>query len=183
MPERTCSIESCEEPAVCRGWCNPHYQRWYAYGDPEAGESLRGAAEERFWFLVDKNGPLPPDAPHLGGCWLWGKGKRYGQIRTDDGGHVGVHRFAYELLVGRIPDGLEVDHLCFIPRCVNPAHLEAVTQEENTRRRRSRHRHTTECPHGHPYNEANTFYDRFGHRRCRACNRARAAARAAKRTD
>lgn len=79
-------------------------------------------------------------------CWLWsgctkskGHGASlYGHIRLS--GHEGkwrnAHRVSYELYVGPIPDGLTVDHLCGNTLCVNPAHLEAVTIAENTRRAR-----------------------------------------------
>jgi hypothetical protein len=70
------------------------------------------------------------------GCWEWGgattKGG-YGHMRVGDK-HPRTHRLAYELLVGPIPDGLEVDHLCGNRLCANPAHLEPVTRTENLRR-------------------------------------------------
>jgi len=92
--------------------------------------------EQRFWAKVDKNGP--------GGCWLWTAARYpggYGQFRANGKGGA-AHRFAYELLVGPIPEGLEVDHVCHVRHCVNPGHLQAVTRSVNmTRaalRRRSR---------------------------------------------
>ena len=80
----------------------------------------------------------------------------YGQARVDGRSQL-VHRVAYELFVGPIPDGLQVDHLCRVRECANPAHLEAVTQAENMRRGRHGvlYEIPAECKHGHPLNEAN----------------------------
>jgi hypothetical protein len=94
---------------------------------------------ERFWAKVDRAGPE--------GCWLW-LGQRnawgYGHFRRTPmpGTYVTVkaHRFAYTLLVGPIPPGLTLDHLCGRPACVRPAHLEPVTNAENLRRRHARQR-------------------------------------------
>lgn len=91
---------------------------------------------ERLLAQVDKNGPAPEHRPDLGPCWLWiGTVDRwgYGQMKWQ-GRRPGSHRVAYELLVGPIPEGLTLDHLCRVPGCVNPAHLEPVTQAENNRR-------------------------------------------------
>lgn len=84
---------------------------------------------ERFWTYVDKAGP--------GNCWLWtGRLERNGYARfRHDGQRSGAHRYAYELEVGPIPDGLTIDHLCRVRHCVNPMHLEPVSGRENTRRR------------------------------------------------
>ncbi len=84
--------------------------------------------EERFLARVDQCGPDE--------CWLWitTSTSAYGTFRLDSGRYVVAHRFAYELLVGPIPDGLTLDHLCRKTRCVNPAHLEPVTHSENSRR-------------------------------------------------
>jgi len=70
------------------------------------------------------------------GCWHWGGlvgTHGYGIIRTPSGWRL-AHRVYYERFVGPIPDGLQVDHLCRVRDCVNPEHLEPVTQAENIRR-------------------------------------------------
>lgn len=114
------------------------------------------------------------------GCWTWlGSLDRYGYGGfwvKEDGGWVKhkAHRVSYWLFVGPIPDGLQIDHLCRNRRCVNPAHLEPVTQQENARRSEQATR--TSCSAGHPYTPANTAYrSRNGRpaRVCRACDRLR----------
>lgn len=89
---------------------------------------------DRFWSNVNKAGSNAHP-----GCWIWlaSKTKGYGALgRRIDGRNVTLqaHRVAYELAVGAIPDGLVLDHLCRNPSCVNPAHLEPVTNAENLRR-------------------------------------------------
>ena len=76
-------------------------------------------------------------------------------------------RYAYTLLIGPIPEGLQICHLCRVSHCVNPAHLGHLTSAENT------HRNTkTHCLQGHPYDEANTYINpSTRRRRCRACLR------------
>lgn len=119
------------------------------------------------------------------GCWLWQGAKTkagYGlkHIRRPDGGSQSTtaHRAAWLALVGPIPEGLQVDHLCRVRACVNPAHLEPVTPRENLLRADgllASQLARTHCPHGHPYDEENTYpsYKRGGkpHRVCKTCRR------------
>lgn len=107
------------------------------------------------------------------GCWLWtgplnpaGYG---GTIRAWGKGWL-PHRLAYTVMVGSIPDGLQIDHLCRQRDCINPAHLEAVTQAENLRRQGAA---VTHCPRGHEYSITNTYRSADGLRRCRICCRDR----------
>lgn len=133
---------------------------------------------DRFWPKVDKAGPVPAHRPELGSCWIWTAAKnRRGQgqfgvgSQTDGTRRLEVaYRWAYEATVGPVPDGLELDHLCRTPSCVRPDHLEPVTHQENMRR--GRYGAATHCPHGHPYDEANTYRNpNSGNRLCRACGR------------
>jgi hypothetical protein len=113
------------------------------------------------------------------GCWLWTGRliKGYGILLHDDKMHQG-HRLVYELLKGTIPPGLQLDHLCRTPACVNPDHLEPVTPRENVRRGKvSELRVKLEyCKNGHPLNGENLRLkprnDTGQLRRvCRICNR------------
>jgi hypothetical protein len=108
--------------------------------------------------------------PWSGAIW---KGTGYGYFR--DGGTTRLaHRAAYESVKGLIPEGLVIDHLCRIPACVNPDHLEAVTVRENILRGvgiTAQNVKKTSCPQGHPYDRENT-YVRGRRRTCRTCHRA-----------
>lgn len=117
-------------------------------------------------------------------CWVWtgcrNNGRGYGQFRVGgrlDGKTKLVHRLVYDLLVGPIPEGLQLDHLCRNRACCNPAHLEPVTQEEN-RRRGLRGGLNTHCLNGHEYTPENTYHykgkpGRGRERVCRTCTRER----------
>lgn len=126
--------------------------------------------DDRFWSKVDATG----------NCWLWTAGMDdagYGWFRCGDKMRR-AHRVAYEALVGPVPEGLHLDHLCRVRNCVNPDHLEPVTMGENIRRGVSgavngaRQQAKTHCPKGHEYDEENTLHYRGG-RRCRKCDRDR----------
>lgn len=137
---------------------------------------------------------LPPaDLPVVvdeHGCWIWqrsrnveGYGVIYGLCPCGEGRkHFKAHRVVYERLVGPIPDGLVIDHLCRVHPCVNPAHLEAVTIGENSRRGASPWGSTQHCKQGHEFTPENTRIRPNGRRRCITCiNLENAAYRARKR--
>lgn len=117
---------------------------------------------DRFWSKVD---PTPS------GCWIWTaylNGKGYGKFKWE-GRMAQAHRVSYEVLVGPIPDGMEIDHTCRTRACVNPTHLEVVEHRVNVERAPSavvwRNRDATHCGCGEPLVTIN----RHGKRGCRPC--------------
>ena len=114
-------------------------------------------------------------------CWEWigyrasGYGKFFvGNKKLGTARMCSAHRLLYEHEVGPVPRGLELDHLCRNRGCVNPAHLEPVTREENFRRGRGgkHQREKSHCSKGHEYSELNTLVrPGTGWRVCRECNR------------
>jgi hypothetical protein len=123
----------------------------------------------RFWEKVDASGD----------CWEWTAYQMpsgYGMFRPGGSRNQQMaHRFSWELLVGPIPDGYEVDHRCKNRGCVNPDHLQPVPPKVNLMRSEAwsaRNARKTRCPAGHAYDKANTRWYR-GKRHCRACDRAR----------
>jgi hypothetical protein len=136
---------------------------------------------------------LHPD-PRFGHCWIWPGShnmRGYGQIgigsiSNGTAGKGYVHRLAYQLIVGPIPDGLVLDHLCRRHPCCNPEHLEPVTELENIRRGdagkawRAIQIAKTHCPQGHPYSGTNVRYRPAGGRECRTCRTQESRTRRAK---
>lgn len=118
------------------------------------------------------------------GCWEWSGHKTdegYGKVFGKDlcGATTKIaHRWMYECLVGPIPDGLEIDHLCRNRGCVNPSHLEPVTTRENVLRGDgppARNARKTHCRNGHPLTGDNVAHPggNLNKRRCRMCYRAK----------
>jgi hypothetical protein len=117
-------------------------------------------------------------------CWLYAgsiNNHDYGVIYLSENGKTKrqmAHRVMYENLVGEIPEGLVIDHLCRVPRCINPAHLEAVSQYENVMR--GKFHNMAYCKYGHRFTEANTLVRKDKRRGrspwkiCRTCHNAAA---------
>lgn len=197
MSARQCSIEGCERRHKGHGLCDMHLQRRRLTGTAEAPHAKVVAGYDSIgrpiWRRVEdpKVKLLARAVAGPNGCVVWAGGKNnngYGHI-TIDGQRIYTHRLSYELHVGPIPDGLVIDHLCRNRACLNPHHLEPVTQGENTRRGEPAQR--THCPAGHPYDEANTRIRKrtdkktggaITTRECRECALAHARRRYAERT-
>jgi len=183
MAKRTCVADGCDKPHYSKGWCLAHYWRVRKHGSPDVVLKVGPKPKperERFWAKVDKSGD----------CWMW-MGSRtkngYGSCHME--GERLAHRWAYKDLIGPIPDGLHIDHLCRVRTCVNPDHLEAVTQAVNNRRadqtafrtaareaikrnnaaRRAAALAQTHCKRGHEFTEQNTIWQKGRTRVCRAC--------------
>lgn len=193
---RICSHDECEKPAIARGMCSTHWMAWRR-ATPDFTSLYGKSLEERFWSKVDKRGPDE--------CWPW-KGTLektgYGQLFTNGAnGYPRIakaHRVGYELLVGPVPEGLDLDHTCHDPsecnlgddcphrRCCNPAHLEPVTERVNCLRSGSsaaEYAKRTHCANGHPLSGDNLILRANGARRCRTCKNARERAYYAARQD
>jgi len=172
MENRKCTVGECGRPTVGRGLCRAHYQRWWKRGTTDFAPGYEPrTTRERFESKVVR----------ADGCWGWtGTHDSGGYAKFSlNGSMANAHRFGYELYVGPIPVGMEVDHLCRNRGCVNPAHLEPVPKRVNVLRgygipavyaRRDR------CSRGHAFDEANTRHHGTA-RICRACERERSRQR------
>lgn len=128
-------------------------------------------ADERFAasFIV-QDGPLPTPCHVWQGCL---DKDRYGWWSVENRS-LKPHRWAYERWVGAIPAGLVIDHLCNNPSCVNPCHLQAVTQRENVLRGTgitAWHLAKTHCHRGHEFSPENTYVATNGGRVCKTCRK------------
>lgn len=175
MSNRICTIEGCERPLVAKGLCRAHYQRQWKTGT--TAERPKPTPEQQFLGFVVKTD----------GCWPWVGfvgDQGYGRARHC-GRKMGAHRAAYELFIGPVPEGLQVDHDCHnrdetcndgpaCPHrcCVNPEHLRLRTGLQNLMEGRTPARTNaakTECIHGHAFTLHNTYTYPDGRRACRRC--------------
>lgn len=128
---------------------------------------MKAPESGRFWAKVNKTET----------CWLWTGSRKpegYGEFGIGGRRKTLAHRYSYELAKGPIPAGLVIDHLCRVRACVNPAHLEAVTQQTNILRGvgpPAQHAKLTHCLRGHPLEGENLRISKDGSRRCRTCAR------------
>lgn len=174
-----CSIPDCDKKVHSKGLCQAHYRYQKKHGTPVY---VPPTAEERFLAFTD-----PPNAE---GCWPWTgslDSKGYGKF-WDGERLIGAHIWAYEHWIGPA-DAASSDHTCHKAgvcmkvmdcphrRCVNPEHLEPVTQQENVLRgnapalTRQRRDSSTHCRNDHEYTPENTYIRPDGYRACRACIR------------
>lgn len=125
---KTCALEECDNNSRARGWCPKHYQRWKKYGDPRKVEIIKT------FSLEDA---LAVRTEWVNGCLLWtgactedgyaqynGENKKYGTTF--------LHRIMWEREHGAIPDGLEIDHLCFVRNCINTDHFRLADRFQQT---------------------------------------------------
>jgi hypothetical protein len=157
---KPCVVAGCTAPLVARGWCQKHYKAWRRNGTPEPL-----APEELFFRHVTEA---------ENGCWNYAPSNTktgYAVFAINKGTNLALaHRWSYEHFVADIPAGLVIDHLCNNRACVNPWHLEPVTQKVNCQRGVGS---ASSCVNGHPYNPSNTEVHSRGHRQCRTCRQNR----------
>jgi hypothetical protein len=159
MSDASCSTDGCNGHHYAKGKCRPCYDRAKRASRPR---KPRSTPEQRFWAKVS---PGDPDE-----CWLWRgsvNSEGYGRIRINRV-HYAAHRLAYELLVGPIPEGLHIDHLCRVRSCVNPSHMEPVPCRINVLRGvgvAAQNSRKAFCPRGHVYD---ALWAK-NYRHCRRC--------------
>lgn len=129
-------------------------------------------------FIRGHNGAKSPekyrveDCGYETPCWVWQRNRDwagYGRLTVKRKGQKAANWMWEQANGRRVPKGLHLDHLCRNPPCVNPDHLEPVTPLENALRGET-NAAKTQCKHGHPFDEANTYYEKSGRRKCRACD-------------
>jgi hypothetical protein len=174
-----CEIPGCINPLRYSTLCNAHYLRRLRYGDARA-VFLRPTRQQRFEKRIVR-------LPGVNSCWAW-SGAHFKQtgyasfnVPVTDGGYwqpTVAHRVSYELYKGEIPHGYVIDHLCRNRGCVNPEHLEAVTQQTNILRGTAPSAlavRTNRCQRGHELTEENVIRRPCApnKRECRECARMR----------
>ena len=168
---RTCNITGCDTlvgPKGARGMCHKHYDGMRKRGEIEVAPRLSPTERLQSGLVAMPNG-----------CIEWTRSTvrgGYGQIKVN-GKQLKTHRFAWELVNGPIPAGMDICHHCDNPPCCNVEHFFLGTGADNMADRDAKGRHgqskKTHCPQNHPYDEANTYVTPKGARNCRTCKRDR----------
>ena len=161
-----CTVEGCEKPRQ-RGqrlYCAMHLARLRRHGSVDKVVKPRWRDPKDIWDFVQVGQPTE--------CWLWTgyvQKTGYAQYAAEP-----AHRVAWEVCNGPIPPGMTIDHLCFVPLCMNPSHMEVVTLAENVRRMNMLYR--GRCRKGHIIDGLEDVYVRPDNHRsqCRQCMRERA---------
>lgn len=120
---------------------NNRYRPTQRFCSPKCARAMQvivpKPASERLWKRVSKLGPIPLHRPELGRCWIWTGSQSsngYGNMYCGNGKYISTHVVSYEAAKGPVPDGFVLDHLCRTPLCLNPDHLEPVTNRINIMR-------------------------------------------------
>ena len=159
----TCSVSDCGSAVYAKGMCRLHRDRVKSTGATDAPESIDNFSN--YWVVET-------------GCWLWlgSVGTNgYGRTSTPVHGATGAHRAMFIEHNGPLPDGVILDHLCRQPTCVNPDHLDPVTNQENIARGNNSWRFSKTCRSGrHDITDPANVYVRPGgatpgKRICRQC--------------
>lgn len=160
MSKRTCTIDGCENPHIARGWCHKHYKRWQNHGDPKHPVGVKFSSPDA---AIDGR------TEWQGDCLIWTGAtvSGYGQMFFDSKG-IWTHRYVWERANGPIPEGMVVDHLCFIPACCNIDHLRVVSRRQNSQRKSGPPQNNTSGHrgvkrHGEKWQVAVTAYGVRGH--------------------
>lgn len=169
-----CSFPECLRPVRAWGLCHAHYlQQWE--GRELTPLRVRRSPNSRPRIICDE---VPCPKRELGTpCHVFRgqKSKGYGFVCVNNR-RTRVHRYIWECEVGPIEPGMLIDHQCRVLACCNVDHLRVVTHQINSIENVEGsawqlNAAKTHCPHGHPYDEANTHIDAHGHRYCRECRK------------
>jgi hypothetical protein len=147
LNKKRCSIDGCDRPHEAGGYCATHYQRFKRHGDPlmTMNPGLGLSLAER---IERSSIPVP-----MAGCVIWTgnvSDKGYGLIGIGARDTALVHRVAWEIANGPIPEGMCVCHRCDVPLCVNPNHLFLGSQQDNMTDKMLKGRHVTQQGEEHP---------------------------------
>jgi hypothetical protein len=137
----TCKEDGCKTKVLARGRCQIHYDAWRRNPNSDYEPALRLPTVERFWSLVDKDGPTMPDMDTP--CWVWTRadhGNGYGRFYYGGKKCAYAHRVAYEIAngfeIGELSLRFVVDHKCHNKVCCNPFHLRGISQKQNVENRK-----------------------------------------------